>query len=464
MSVLRVVLAFLLLLAFPAAARAGQVKAEGNTVSFIGTVSGEHVTLGFDGAMHTIDSVQPMTLGGSGCTLLTANRAECVGAVFDVTFVGTDNTLDGSGVGSGAAITANGSPGNDSLTGTPAADTLDGQGGDDNLYGGAGNDTIATGSGQNTVEDGPGDDYVTGGPGNDTFIVGTGKDVILPGDGVDTISYASRTVGVTITLNGNADDGEPGEGDNVGNDGERAYGGSGNDTLVANDLGNLLDGGPGNDTIIGGRGEDRLVGNEGDDIIDARDGRFDSIDCGPGHDIVYADAIDFTENCEVTPDRDGDGYRNEVDCAPDNAAINPGAVEILGNNVDEDCKDGPAYARVASAVSYSIKRQASKSRMRFSKLSVTEIRVGDKIGVRCSTKARGCPFTTKTVTGKRKRTVSVLTSFKSRYLRKGVVVEIRVTRPNEIGAVRRLTVGSRGTVKSQILCLDVGAKHPTRCA
>ena len=57
----------------------------------------------------------------------------------------------------------------------------------------------------------------------------------------------------------------------------------------------------------------------------------------------------------------------------------------------------------------------------------------------------------------------MLTHFKSRYLRKGAVIEIRTTRPNEIGSVRRLTVGSRGTVKSQLLCLNVGATTPSPC-
>ena len=249
----------------------------------------------------------------------------------------------------------------------------------------------------------------------------------------------------------------------MGADAEQADGGGGNDVLVANNLGNELRGRDGNDSLKGGTGSDRLVGNEGDDTIDARDGRDDSIDCGPGNDVVYADAADFTENCEVAPDRDGDGFLNEADCAPDNAAINPGAGEIIGNAVDEDCKSGPLYARVVSPVSYSIKRQASRNRMRFTKVTVGEIKPGDKIEIRCSTKARGCPFTKKTVTGKSKRTVSVLSQFKSRWLRKGAVVEIRTTRANEIGSVRRLTVGSRGTVKSQLLCLNVGAATSTRC-
>jgi Ca2+-binding RTX toxin-like protein len=48
---------------------------------------------------------------------------------------------------------------------------------------------------------------------------------------------------------------------------ENAIGGSGNDTLVANDLGCTLTGGGGNDTLIGGAGSDRLVGGGGTDVM-----------------------------------------------------------------------------------------------------------------------------------------------------------------------------------------------------
>jgi serralysin len=48
---------------------------------------------------------------------------------------------------------------------------------------------------------------------------------------------------------------------------ETAIGGSGNDTLVANDSGCTLIGGAGNDTLIGGAGNDRLVGGTGVDTM-----------------------------------------------------------------------------------------------------------------------------------------------------------------------------------------------------
>ena len=46
---------------------------------------------------------------------------------------------------------------------------------------------------------------------------------------------------------------------------ERAYAGSGNDSLVGNDADNYLDGGAGSDVLVGGAGSDTLIGGEGAD-------------------------------------------------------------------------------------------------------------------------------------------------------------------------------------------------------
>jgi Ca2+-binding RTX toxin-like protein len=70
-----------------------------------------------------------------------------------------------------------------------------------------------------------------------------------------------------------------------------------------------LDGGPGDDTLLGGAGPDRITGGPGADIIVggagndrilARDGTRDRITCGKGRDVVVADAADsVARDCEV---------------------------------------------------------------------------------------------------------------------------------------------------------------------
>jgi Ca2+-binding RTX toxin-like protein len=67
-------------------------------------------------------------------------------------------------------------------------------------------------------------------------------------------------------------------------------GGRGND---------VLNGGAGNDILVGGPGLDRLLGGTGNDTIRAQDHQRDTIDCGAGRDVVYADKIDKLVHCET---------------------------------------------------------------------------------------------------------------------------------------------------------------------
>ena len=98
--------------------------------------------------------------------------------------------------------------------------------------------------------------------------------------------------------------------------GDTLEGGPGNDLLVGSAASDTLEGGPGNDILRGGPGPDLLVGGPGRDdiagqggrdLIYARDGRRDVVSCGtnkgkttgPEGDIAYVDRVDaVSPDCE----------------------------------------------------------------------------------------------------------------------------------------------------------------------
>lgn len=239
--------------------------------------------------------------------------------------------------------TLDGGPGNDILKGWQTDDVLRGGPGDDEIEGSGGDDHIEGGEGNDSLSpdtySGPGSDYVDGGPGYDTV-----EDWTIP-----TLDYHPPVV---LSLDGVANDGRPGENDNVinvekietrvsatisggpGDDEFRVWanvdegnstllGNGGNDKLYAGDYEDVLDGGPGNDVLNGGFGNDTITGGPGrdtiqgdatsascgwfaytckipfgNDVIHARDGEVDNIDCGVGNDTAIVDAIDIVANCE----------------------------------------------------------------------------------------------------------------------------------------------------------------------
>jgi Ca2+-binding RTX toxin-like protein len=241
--------------------------------------------------------------------------------------------------------------GSEVVSGGPGNDELSGLEGDDELDGGDGNDKVQGGAGADVLRGGNGDDEITSDP-----MENRSPDVIDGGPGRDSISDWMRGDPateqlVTVTLDGVADDGSPGEGDNVtnmevvdsygslrfvGTDGDdiaqasevgnraELTGKGGNDRLKGSDSADVIDGGPGADDLTGGFGNDAIVGGPGADTIvgdrdgrcnemhcdlspgsaadtiDAVDGEVDTISCGPGADTVKADAADVVAaDCET---------------------------------------------------------------------------------------------------------------------------------------------------------------------
>ena len=151
-----------------------------------------------------------------------------------------------------AALTANGGSGADELNGTSLGSTLEGGSGADRLFGSnRGNDTLRGGAGA---------DLLSGGNSS------------TAGD-FDTATYSEVTSGaLSLTLDGQANDGIAGEGDNIAHSVERVIGGGGGDTINGNDLPNTLVGSGGSDSINGRGGDDVLDGGPDADELSGEDG------------------------------------------------------------------------------------------------------------------------------------------------------------------------------------------------
>jgi hypothetical protein len=150
------------------------------------------------------------------------------------------------------------------IVGTSAGEPLTGTPGDDVIVGLGGNDTISGLGGNDKICGGDGNDTLNGGDGSDTFIGGAGADRFNGGTGGDTASYADRTLGVTVTLDGVANDGNSTDQsgalkDNAGTDVEDVVGGKGADTLTGSAVHNVLRGGEGADVMSGLGGVDAVA-------------------------------------------------------------------------------------------------------------------------------------------------------------------------------------------------------------
>jgi Ca2+-binding RTX toxin-like protein len=170
--------------------------------------------------------------------------------------------------------------------------TVIGSSGADVLVGGSGTNlwTITgVNAGQESALVFSGIEFLVGGAGMDIFrFTPTGgiTGSIYGQGGGDWLDYSSFSTGVTVNLTTGTATHVFGQVFNVQN----VFGGTGNDTLVGNSLGNVLMGGAGNDTIIGGSGRSVLIGGSGSDII-----------VGGSSDDIIIGGSTFSEGGPVSP-------------------------------------------------------------------------------------------------------------------------------------------------------------------
>jgi hypothetical protein len=228
---------------------------------------------------------------------------------------------------------------------------VSGLAGNDVIDGGAGNDVLIGGTGNDTLDGGLGDDDFEGIPGERLFggdPPSQGTDSYTGGGGGDAVIYTGRGEDLALSLDGVANDGQPGENDNIGPDVTTVLGGSGADVMTGNGYANAFAGDSGDDVITGAGGDDRLFGGSGSDRLDAgagqdylegddagdvltggpdvdtfygedplnasngttgrdqilaRDGNAEFVSCGPGIDAAQVDGVDQVRQWVATDDQ-----------------------------------------------------------------------------------------------------------------------------------------------------------------
>jgi Ca2+-binding RTX toxin-like protein len=200
------------------------------------------------------------------------------------------------------ADTLRGGSGADTLSGNEGNDILEGRAGFDQLFGDADNDVLIGGAGNDQMFGGLGDDRMVWNPGD-------GSD-LMEGDasiGGDTVEVNGDNGGETFTATANGtrvrfDRINPTLFElDIGTTEKLVVNmGGGNDSFSA--TGNLaalisitVDGGAGDDTILGSNGIDILRGGSDNDFVDGQQGN-DAASLGPGNDTFQWDPGDGSDS------------------------------------------------------------------------------------------------------------------------------------------------------------------------
>ncbi|KZY93204.1 hypothetical protein A3743_06235, partial [Oleiphilus sp. HI0072] len=214
-----------------------------------------------------------------------------------------------------------GSHGNDYLKGGVEDDVLKGNLGDDDLLGGEGNDELFGHAGKDNLVGGTGNDTLVGGSGSDTlsggegidFIFGNGPYINIDAETGEVLNEAGTDVGDVDIVDGGAGNDRISSGKYT----DILSGGAGEDQIYGGEGNDVIDGGADNDFIMGDSAGNRVRYTEpglGGDIriftitdhIDRLDESLsynDTIDGGQGDDIILGEAGDDTID-----GGDGDDY------------------------------------------------------------------------------------------------------------------------------------------------------------
>jgi Ca2+-binding RTX toxin-like protein len=291
--------------ATPAARAATTATFSAGTLSVSGDSADNSIAI-------TRDSAGKILVNGGAIAVLGGTPNVANTSLVQVFGQGGNDTITLSEV-NGALPRANlfGGANNDILTGGSGADQLFGQSGNDTLLGKGGNDFLFGGADNDTLTGGDADDQVFGQGGDDRMIWNPGDDTDLNegGDGVDKVEVngGNGTEQFTDTANGvrvRFDRVTPapfsidiGTSESLvlnANGGDDTFSATGN---LAALIKLTVDGGAGNDRLLGSNGNDLLLGGDGNDFVDGNQGSDTGL-LGAGDDTFQWDPGDASDEVE----------------------------------------------------------------------------------------------------------------------------------------------------------------------
>ncbi len=277
----------------------------GNILSLIGDNLDNTLTVSRNAAGTILANGGAINIVGGPATVANTSLIQMFGQGGNdvITMNEVNGALPAANIFGGAGNdTIAGGSGNDLLFGQTGNDVLLGKGGNDFLFGGTENDTLTGGDGDDQMFGEAGDDRMIWNPGDDSDLMegGAGTDTaeVNGGNGAEVFTATANgtrvrfdrldpapfaiDIGTTERLVVNM------------NGGDDKFSATGN---LAALIGVTVDGGTGNDTILGSNGADLLIGGDGNDFIDGQQGT-DTILMGAGDDVFQWDPGDGSDTVE----------------------------------------------------------------------------------------------------------------------------------------------------------------------
>jgi Ca2+-binding RTX toxin-like protein len=231
--------------------------------------------------------------------------------------------------------TLTGGSGNDQLFGQSGNDTLLGRGGFDFLFGGTENDTLTGGDADDLVFGESGDDRMVWNPGDDTDLNegGAGSDTVEVNGGNGAEAFTTTANGTRVRFDRltpapfSIDIGTSERLVLNANGGDDSFSAAGN---LAALIAISVDGGVGNDTLLGSNGIDLLAGGDGNDFVDGQQGN-DTAFLGAGEDTFQWDPGDGSDMVEGQAGTDAMAFNGSAGNEIFTASANGGRVLFTRN-------------------------------------------------------------------------------------------------------------------------------------